>query len=122
MKAIASNRFKFSAVNFKTFNLQDGATSHTANDTQDWLERRVPDYIKKNQWPPRSPDLNPLDYSIWSILEERACREPHETEESLKAALEQAWEELDEGMLRRIVDDFPRRLDACIEAGGKHFE
>jgi hypothetical protein len=23
---------------------------------------------------------------------------------------------------RRIVDDFPRRLDACIEAGGKHFE
>jgi hypothetical protein len=23
---------------------------------------------------------------------------------------------------RRIVDGFPRRLDACIEAGEKHFE
>jgi hypothetical protein len=23
---------------------------------------------------------------------------------------------------RRVVDDFPRRLDACIEVGGKHFE
>jgi hypothetical protein len=23
---------------------------------------------------------------------------------------------------RRIVDGFPRRLDACVEAGGKHSE
>ena len=70
----------------------------------------------------RPPYSDPLDYSIWAILEERACREPHETEESLKAALQREWEALDEGLLRRIVDDFPRRLDACIEAEGKHFE
>jgi hypothetical protein len=55
-------------------------------------------------------------------LEERACREPHESEESTKEALEREWRALDEGMLRRIVGDFPRRLDAYIEAGGKHFE
>jgi hypothetical protein len=44
------------------------------------------------------------------------------TKESLEEALKREWEALDEGMLRRIVDDFPRRLDACIEAGGKHSE
>jgi hypothetical protein len=55
-------------------------------------------------------------------LEERTCRESHGSEESLKEALEREWGALDEGMLRRIVVDFPRRLDACIEAGGKHFE
>jgi hypothetical protein len=52
-------------------------------------------------------------------LEERACREPHESEESLKEALKREWEALDEGMLRRIVDD---DWDACIEAGVKQSE
>jgi hypothetical protein len=55
-------------------------------------------------------------------LEKRDCREPHESEESLKEALERGWEVLDEEMLRRIVNDFPRQLEACIEAGGKNFE
>lgn len=122
MKVIAFSRFGFKAVIFEDFNLQDGATCHTANETQAWLERNTPDFIGKNQWPPRSPDLNALDYSIWSILVDRACREPHETIESLKEALQREWEALDEGLLRRIVDDFPRRLDACISVGGKHFE
>ena len=49
-------------------------------------------------------------------------RKPHESVESLKAAMEKDWEALDEGTLRRVVDDFPRRLDACIEAEGKNFE
>jgi transposase len=102
--------------------LQDGATCHTALRTQDWLLRNVPDFIAKDQWPPRSPDLNPLDYSVWSILEDRACREPHETIESLKAALRREWEALDPNTISRIIDDFPRRLVACIEAEGRHFE
>jgi hypothetical protein len=83
----AFNRLDFKALNFNEL-LQDGATCHTALRTQDWLVRNVPDFIAKDQWPPRSPDLNPLDYSVWSILEERACRESHTTIESLKEALQ----------------------------------
>jgi hypothetical protein len=86
-------------------------------------QNKIENFLSKNHRPSRrSPDINPLDYSIWSILKERACREPHESEESIKEALEREWGALDEGMLRRIVDDFPRRLDACIETDGKQFE
>uniref|UniRef100_A0A915E564 Tc1-like transposase DDE domain-containing protein n=1 Tax=Ditylenchus dipsaci TaxID=166011 RepID=A0A915E564_9BILA len=53
--------------------VQDGAPMHTATLTQDWLRRNFPNFIDKNEWPPRSPDLNPLDFSIWSILEDRVC-------------------------------------------------
>ena len=32
-------------------------------------------------WPPASPDLNPLDFNIWSILEAEACAKTHDTVE-----------------------------------------
>ena len=30
-------------------------------------------------WPPASPNLNPLDFNIWSILEAKACAKTHDT-------------------------------------------
>ena len=44
---------------------QDGATAHTHALTQQWCEDNFPSFLDKDHWPPNSPDLNPLDYSIW---------------------------------------------------------
>ena len=52
---------------------QDGAPAHTSNVSQNWLSKNVPDFISKEEWPPSSPDLNSMDFSIWSILETNAC-------------------------------------------------
>ena len=71
------------------------------------------------EWPPNSPDLNPLDYAVWGILLEKACAKPHPTVESLKRALKKAWNEI---TLVKIIDDFPKRLKACVDAKGGHFE
>jgi len=27
-----------------------------------------PDFIDKDAWPPKSPDLNPLDYYVWGWM------------------------------------------------------
>ena len=43
---------------------QDSAPAHKARITQAWCERNLPDFISSSEWPPSSPDLNPLDYSI----------------------------------------------------------
>ena len=75
-----------------------------------------------DEWPPNSPDLNPLDYSIWSILEEKACQKPHPNVESLKRVLKKAWKEISLETLEKIVDNFPKRLKACVDANGGHFE
>jgi len=74
------------------------------------------------EWPPYSPDLNPLDYSVWSVLEAKASAKRHNNPEQLKRSLMAAWEEIDEDYLRATIDDFPKRLKACIEAKGGHFE
>ena len=44
---------------------QDGATPHTHAAAQEWCRNNLPSFIDKDRWPPNSPDLNPLDYSIW---------------------------------------------------------
>ena len=101
---------------------QDSAPSHTAQTTQHWIKTNFPDFITPFQWPPYSPDLNPLDYSIWSILEQKACRQQHNSIQSLKRALVRAWDEISLETINKIVDDFPKRLRKCIEANGGHFE
>jgi hypothetical protein len=86
------------------------------------LAEEYPDFITRDEWPPTFPDLNPLDYSIWSILEQKACAKPHKTVESLKRALTKVWDEITVETLAKIVDNFPKRLKACVEAEGGHFE
>lgn len=101
---------------------QDSAPAHAAKTNQDWCRDRFPDFISKTEWPPYSPDLNPLDYSVWSVLEAKVSAKRHNNPEQLKRSLMAAWEEIDEDYLRATVEDFPRRLNACIEAKGGYFE
>ena len=35
---------------------------------QDWLEQDTPDFIRKDEWPPNSPALNPLDFHVWEAM------------------------------------------------------
>uniref|UniRef100_A0A914EMG0 Transposase n=1 Tax=Acrobeloides nanus TaxID=290746 RepID=A0A914EMG0_9BILA len=53
---------------------QDTALSHKAKETQAWLRKNAPDFITIKEWPPYSPDLNPLDYAIWGYLEAKSAR------------------------------------------------
>ena len=45
----------------------------------------------KEDWLSRSPDLNPFDFSVWSILESKVCRTSHDSLENLKAKLQREW-------------------------------
>ena len=48
----------------------DGARSHTANETVRFLnQQQYLTLLQPNMWPSNSPDLNPVDYCIWSALE-----------------------------------------------------
>ena len=49
-------------------------SSHCARETVEMLSRETPDFISPLQWPPNSPDLNPVDYEIWGRLQERVYR------------------------------------------------
>lgn len=63
---------------------QDSAPAHGAKITQDWCRVNTPDFISSSEWPPSSPDLNPLDYAIWGVLVARVNAVQHRSIESLK--------------------------------------
>ena len=50
--------------------MQDGARSHTANETVRFLnQQQYFTLLQPNMWPPNSADLNPVNYCVWSALE-----------------------------------------------------
>jgi len=63
-----------------------------------------------------------MDYSVWGVLESKVCAKPYKNLTSLKKALIKAWEEIEIPYLRATVDDFPKRIQACIDANGGIFE
>ena len=103
---------------------QDGAPAHAARATQNWLEINCPDLTDKDQWPPNSPDLNPLDYHVWgAMLEAYHKRHPKpKTITELKETLQAIWDRLPQGSIDRAVKQFSKRLKACVAADGGHFE
>ena len=52
---------------------QDSAPARRARDTIELLRDNTPDFIAPDMWPPNSPDLNPVDYVIWSVTDAGAC-------------------------------------------------
>ena len=50
--------------------LEDSATSHRANATVcTRLRQNTTDFIRADEWASSSPDLNPLDYCTWDIMQ-----------------------------------------------------
>jgi hypothetical protein len=95
---------------------------HKAKTTQEWCRAHFPDFISPAEWPPYSPDLKSMDYSIWSILEARACAKPHKSLESLKQSLLQEWDWMSAEEVRRVAENVRRRLKLSICAKGGNFE
>jgi inhibitor of nuclear factor kappa-B kinase subunit alpha len=73
---------------------QDSAPAHKAETTQEWLRTHVPAFISAEDWLSGSPDLNPLDYKLWAVLEGMACQKRHNNLDSLKRSLVKAAAEI----------------------------
>uniref|UniRef100_A0A8R1I9B0 Tc1-like transposase DDE domain-containing protein n=1 Tax=Caenorhabditis japonica TaxID=281687 RepID=A0A8R1I9B0_CAEJA len=98
---------------------QDWAPSHGSRSTLAVLEAHFPGFLDKNLWPASSPDLNPMDFSVWGMLEGKIAGKVFAT---VDAALEVAWASIDDGYLRRTVNSVKKRLRACVKARGSNFE
>jgi len=48
---------------------QDSAPAHRACDTAQLLQMATPEFIAPDLWLPNSPDLNPVDYQVWSLMQ-----------------------------------------------------
>jgi len=101
--------------------MQDSAPSHHAKATQHFLRDNTPDFISSQEWTSQSPDLNPLDYSVWDILQElvdEGRREPFANLKDVQNVIRDKWHDVDDQTVRKAILQWKRRLAAVAKQNG----
>ena len=78
---------------------QHSAPAHKSTETQAWLQKECYNFVPFSHWPPSSPDLNPLNYFVWSYVENMTS---HNTKASLIAAIRRVFPEYSPNSHRRL--------------------
>ena len=78
--------------------------------------------ISRGLWPPRSPDLTPLDFYLWGRLKGVVYRSNPKTIETLKRETIREISSIDEDELKRVFENLRRRVNLCVRQNGSHFQ
>ena len=105
---------------------QDNAPAHRAKETVDLLLTETPAFILPTLWPPDSPDLNPVDYKVWSVLrpkQKQVYKVKVNNVDELRQRIQTVWDELAQCIIDKAIKQWWRTcLRACKKAEGGHFE
>ena len=100
---------------------QDSAPAHKFKETQAWLQKECYDFVPFSHWR-TPPDLNPLDYFVWSYVENIANMISHNTKASLITAICGVFAELPPALMEKACFEFRIQIEAVIEAEGGYIE
>jgi len=69
-----------------------------------------------------SPDLNPVNYKICGVMQDRVYQKQVKDVNELRERLVEVWAGLQQNVIDDVIDRWRRRLRACVRARGGHFE
>jgi len=108
---------------------QDGHPAHTSRRAVAMLNLLFPDQWigarGPRPWPPRSPDLTPMDFFLWGYMKDEILDEnglPPQTRPAMVAAIRAAFLTITPEMLASVRRNFMKRVVLCAENGGGHVE
>ena len=73
--------------------------------------------VKLLEWPPQSPDLNPIT-NRWAYLDGNVDKTNVANKTSYYAALQKTWEEIYPEYLKKLAESMSCRLEAVLKAKG----
>ena len=82
-----------------------------------WIGRGVP-----VPWPPRSPDLSPLDFFLWGYIKNIVYAEKIRNIQHLQGRITSATEIVTRDMIQKTWQEIEFRLDVSRATNGAHIE
>jgi transposase len=76
-------------------------------------------YIRPLDFPPYSPDLNPIE-NVWREMDVRMATEPASTKEQLEALVQATWASLTPDYCSGLARSMPKRIAQVIERKGAY--
>ena len=105
---------------------QDGAPPHWGIKVHEFLDKKFPArWIGRGgpiAWPPRSPDITPLDFFLWGYVKDVVYRTKVKDISDLKERITAAVEAINEEILKRLWTKIEYRLDILRATNGAHIE
>ena len=109
--------------------MHDGAPPHNYHIAHDHLNRTFHGRLIANRgpiaWPPRSPDLSPIDFFLWGHLKTLVYATPVDSQEDLLGRIQNGCDHIRNnmpGVFGRVRNSMIRRCNTFIEVGGSSIE
>jgi hypothetical protein len=116
------------AVRPRMWYMHDGAPTHFSRAVRDVLNNTYHDrWVGRGEptaWPPRPPDLNPLDFYLLGHQKSLVYAALLDKEEALHHCIVDACQTIRSypGIFELMRRSMMRRVDACIESHGEYSE
>jgi transposase len=95
---------------------QDNDPKHKSREISSWFHNHG---ITLLDFPPYSPDLNPME-NLWNDVARRVEEERPETMELLQECLAKEWAKTSTHLIAKTIHSMPKRCKLVIEAQGDH--
>jgi hypothetical protein len=89
-----------------------------------WLNKHLPKNVRaleRGEWPPYSPDLNPIE-TLWTHLENKVIADECETVEELTEAMIDEWWKFEQSTLQHLIVAVPKNIERCYNNNAGRFE
>jgi transposase len=101
--------------------IHDGATCHTSKETMEHLRQVLPSLLPKGDWPPNSPDDNPIE-NVFGYLESKVQEKKSDSLAALEKRIRSAWNGLTPEYLKSCIEVIPKRLKQIIASNGEYVD
>lgn len=98
---------------------QDNDPTHkiATESLKDWNHKRGSSVKLMADWPPNSPDLNPIE-NLWSMVQAKVDALGCDNFSKFKHAVDTELKKTSKKELQSLVKSMPKRMDEVIKAGG----
>jgi len=88
-------------------------TPHRARETIKLLQLETPDFISPDLWPSNGPDLNPVNYKICGVMQDRIYQKKVKDVNESRERLVEVWA----GLQQSVIDDTIDQWRRCLRSG-----